>query len=224
MNIDVLSNMSSENTACKQTRYNPFVKSKCKRNTELERIFAEFNDKYFSRRILPKYKVYLCSKSKNFGHFSAGFCSDPDAKIYIRSGMSEKATLWTLVHEMAHAKLSNSAREVHGRIFVQELRRLRKLGAPLSPLDVDVVKSGKNRVGRRTEKKTADRGNQGKSKISSSVIEPIALRKAIFDGHFIEGLSKDHIPKYLEREFEIPFSEIKRRVDVAKMIQEVFSG
>src|SRR5579875_1438992 len=133
MNMDGLSNMTSENTASKQMRYNPFVKSKCKRSTELERIFAEFNNKYFSGRISHKYRVYLCS--------------DGEEKIYIRSGMSKKATLWTLVHEMAHAKITNSVGEVHGRIFVRELRRLRKLGAPLSPLDVDVVKSGKNQVG-----------------------------------------------------------------------------
>ncbi len=223
--MDGLSNMTSENTASKQMRYNPFVKSKCKRSTELERIFAEFNNKYFSGRISHKYRVYLCSKSKNFGHLSAGFCSDGEEKIYIRSGMSKKATLWTLVHEMAHAKITNSVGEVHGRIFVRELRRLRKLGAPLSPLDVDVVKSGKNQVGRRTEKgEKTDRGNRSKSEISSTVIEPISLRKAIFDGHFVEGLSKNQIPKYLEREFQIPFSEIRRRIGVAKMIQQVFSG
>jgi SprT-like family len=120
--------------------YNPFVISHSKRSKLLEAKFFEFNKLYFESK-LPKYKVLLCSKPKPFGHEVAGYCLTKRHSILIRNGMGKQSTLQTLVHEMAHAKLSAlKSRQVHGIQFAKELGRLRKLGAPLSPLDVDKQK------------------------------------------------------------------------------------
>jgi len=177
--------------------YNPFVKNSCKRDLDFEDVFKSFNDKYF-RGKLPHYQILICSRSKNFSHMSTGYCSPDDRKIFLRSGVSRNATLQTLTHEMIHAKLWWLTTNAHGKAFIKELTRVRQLGAPLSSSELDLVEG----------------------------FEPPKLTKrnienSIQDALVIENLSQKYIPKFLEREFYLPYSEIRQVADVAKIITKI---
>ncbi len=179
--------------------HNPFVQAFCKRAPELEIYFHLFNSKYF-RVKLEQYRVYICSKPKFFAHGSAGYCSTDEKRIFIRNGLSKNATLQTLVHEMAHSKLYWIRKTPHGKMFIVELSRLRKLGAPLSLSELDQVKVEPFRLNVRN------------------------LRKVIFHALIIESIPRKFVPKYLELEFFLPYSEIKKITDIGKIISAVLGG
>ncbi len=136
--------------------------------------------------------------SKNFGHYVSAFCDTSQRKIFLRGNLSKKSIVQSLAHEMVHAKLWRIRNETHGKLFLKELRRIRKLGAPLSPYDVDIAEG----------------------------YEPPALNKrnlksAIRDALYEERLPKRAIPKYLEREFSEPIQIIGQRYDIRKMVEEI---
>jgi hypothetical protein len=182
--------------------FNPFVISHCRSSKLLNARFREYNKIYFGG-MLPKFKVLRCSKPKNYGHEVAGYCSPRERRILIRNGLGEKSTLQTLAHEMIHAKLSESKtkrkNEVHGSSFVNELKRLRALGAPLSPQDLDKKKDRKART-----------------------FSEVDLRKLISEAHVVERLTKVNVPKFLERELQVPFSIIERKIKVSHIIREIY--
>jgi len=181
----------------KESFENPFFLNSCRRDFSLEKIFKSFNEKYF-RGMLLQYKILIGSRCKNFSHLSAGYCSVSDRKIYLRSGVSKNGTLQTLMHEMVHAKLWWLTKNDHGKAFVNELRRVRKLGAPLSPLELDLSEG--------YEPPRLTRRN---------------IENSIQDALFIEGLPKRQVPRYLEREFYEPIPRIRKVVDIKKGIQKV---
>jgi SprT-like family len=181
----------------KESFENPFFLNSCRRDFSLEKVFKSFNEKYFQGK-LPKYKILIGSRCKNFAHLSAGYCSVSDRKIFLRSGVSKNVTPQTLTHEMIHAKLWWLTKNGHGKAFVNELRRVRKLGAPLSSLELDL----------------------------SEGYEPPKLTKrnienSIQDALVIEGLPKGQVPNYLEREFYEPISRIRQVADIEKGIQKI---
>ncbi len=178
---------------------NPFFLNTCRRDFSLEKIFQSFNEKYF-QGTLPQYKILIGSKCKNFAHLSAGYCSVRDRKIFLRSGVSKNGTLQTMTHEMVHAKLWWLTKNGHGKAFIKELGRVRKLGAPLSSLELDL----------------------------SDGYEPPKLTKrnienSIQDALVIEGLPKGQVARYLEREFYEPISRISKVADIEKGIQRISS-
>jgi tRNA isopentenyl-2-thiomethyl-A-37 hydroxylase MiaE len=118
--------------------------------------------------------------------------------ILIRAGMKERSTEQTLIHEMVHAKLFWIRKEIHGKRIISELRRLRKLGAPLSSLELDKVRSD-----------------------SVTSREPARLTKKrvcslIFEALTNEGLTAMALPRYLEQELMVPYSSINSSVDVKR--------
>jgi hypothetical protein len=189
LTLPVLSNLSD--------KYNPFVISHCRRSILLEKRFQEFNRDFFNDG-LPKYQVLLCSKSKRFGHETCGYCLSKQRKVLIRAGMGQNSMVQTLVHEIAHAKLSRIKKQIHGKRYIGELKRLRKLGAPLSSQDLDKAQQR----------------------------EPLKLTKKnvqelISDALLKEGLSKASVPRFLEQELMLPFSEINKIIDVRSAIARI---
>ena len=184
--------------------YNPFIIAHSTRSKDLEAKYNLFNELYFNGK-LPKYRVFLCPKSKPFGHEVAGYCLSDNRKILIRNGMGRRSTLQTLVHEMVHAELTAQQKDhnVHGREFVEELRRLRKAGAPLSPLDID----------NQTRKEARLRHLLTKRSIGKLIEEAI----------LVEGISKKEVPKFLERELSLPRSIIDSAVDVRALTDLMLS-
>jgi hypothetical protein len=183
--------------------YNPFVKNSCRRDLALEGVFKSFNNRYFQGR-LARYQILVCSKSKHFSHMSAGYCSSDARKIFIRSGISMNSTLQTLMHEMVHAKLWWLTKNVHGRAFVNELKRVRQLGAPLSTSELDLTTEIFFEVPRVT------RPNLKKS-----------IRYALRN----EDLPPKYVPKFLELEFNLPYSAIELHIsDVSEMIEKMSHG
>jgi SprT-like family protein len=180
--------------------YNPFLKNSCKRDLDLQSVFTSFNKKYF-RGKLPRYQVLVCSRSRNFSHMSAGYCSSEDRKIFLRSGISRNSSLQTLTHEMIHAKLWWLTRNVHGRAFVKELKRVRKLGAPLSSSELDLKAEGYFEQPKLARRNVED-----------------SIRYALV----LEGLQPRYIPKFLELEFHLPYSVIRGQVpDVEDIIDKM---
>jgi hypothetical protein len=184
--------------------FNPFVTRKCKGSKLLTKKFNEYNRAYF-KGALPKFSVLLCSKPKDFGHLVAGYCFPKGRKILIRKGLGEQSTLQTLVHEMIHAKLSSRENSLknkvaHGEPFLKELKRLRGLGAPLSPLELD------KQTGQRTTPIT-DRN----------------VRKLVREAKTEEKLSKKHVPKFLERQLELPVPVIAEGVRLEQIIEDVYA-
>ena len=117
--------------------------------------------------------------------------------ILIRAGLGRKSTEQILIHEMVHAKLSRSKKkDVHGKAFLSELRRLRKLGAPLSDRELDKIPR-------------QDKRSREPPRFSKKIVFEI-LREAIV----VERLPPRMIPSFLERELMIPYSVISSRVDV----------
>jgi hypothetical protein len=184
-------------------KFNPFVKSQCKNSRELKGEFLELNNKYFEGRLPKDYMVLVCSKSKNFGHRSAGFCSDSAKKIYVRAGMSRNATLQTLVHEMAHVKIRGNRGAVHGRAFLAELARLRSMGAPLSTGDLDVAIPQRNGNFR-------TRVQIDKARVRELVAEAV---------NSLHLKTKRSVASFLESELEMPISEIRKIADLELEIQ-----
>ncbi|MDG6998637.1 MAG: hypothetical protein JRN15_05930 [Nitrososphaerota archaeon] len=186
--------------------YVPFAISHCKRASRLEERFKQFNMDYFDSR-LPDYQVLLCSKCKTFGHELSGYCvSNPrGGMILIRAGMGVMSTEQTLIHEMVHARLFWIKREIHGKRFISELRRLRSLGAPLSPRELDRAEkdSSLNREPLRATKKN--------------------VRKLVMEALTVEKLSEREIPRYLEGEFMLPFSVVNRLVSIKEEVRKVKS-
>jgi hypothetical protein len=99
----------------------------------------------------------------------------------------------TLIHEMAHAKLRSTRSEGHDEIFLKELRRIRNLGAPLSPADVDVEIAYEP---------------------PEMTMRNVRMAVRIALSH--EKVPWPLIPKYLEREFSTPFSEICGQLKIRK--------
>ncbi|MDG6904760.1 MAG: hypothetical protein JRN20_03125 [Nitrososphaerota archaeon] len=175
--------------------YNPFVVSHSERSKFLESKFGEFNGLYFDGK-LPKYTVLLCSKPKSYGHEVAGYCTTGRRRIIIRNGMGKNSTIWTLVHEMAHAKFPK-LKKVHGKQFASELARLRRLGAPLSPLDID------------------------RQRIPVKNASSRDIRKLIEEALLVEKIPRKSVPKFLERELSLPISIIEKRIRLKSAIQEI---
>src|ERR1035437_2198605 len=82
----------------------------------LQSLFTEYNQLYFGGR-LPQYKVLL---TKDHSHIERR-----KRKIYINLDKEDASV--PLLHEMVHA----AAGLGHGRRWLNELRRLADLGAPL---------------------------------------------------------------------------------------------
>jgi hypothetical protein len=194
--------------ACLASRYssedlfNPFIISHSRRSNLLEEKFRELNRMYFLGK-LPEYTVLLCSKPKSFGHEVAGYCVSKDRKILIRDGLGPKSTLQTLMHEMIHATLTEfgakGRRRVHGTLFLKELKRLRNLGAPLSPLDLDRNRARKTRM--------ATKGN---------------VKNLIREARIVERLPRESVPKFLEMQLALPFTAIDQEMEVKPIIQEIY--
>jgi hypothetical protein len=180
-----------------QRDYNPFVKNSCERDLELESRFYSLNKEYFEDK-LPRYQILICSKSKNFSHLSAGYCSTNDRRIFLRSGISKNSILQTLTHEMIHAKLWWLTKNTHGKTFIKELRRVRKLGAPLSPLELDLAEG-----------------------FVPPKLTKRSIESAIYEALVTERLPRKFISRFLEREFYLPYSEIKHIVDVPRIIAKI---
>jgi hypothetical protein len=181
---------------------NPFVLSHCTFSQFLNGKFAEFNRAYFEG-LLPKFEVLVCSKPKNFGHEAAGYCLKEEKTILIRDGLGTLSTLQTLTHEMIHAKLSEAGGrgkyKIHGPLFLGELKRLRRLGAPLSPLDVDV------------------RGLDNSPSVSIRAIQSL-----IKEARDVERLPKRDVPQFLEYQLEFPYSVLRRRFNIDRYIHEMY--
>ena len=104
---------------------------------------------------------------------------------------------------MVHAKLWWIKRNVHGQAFSRELARIRKLGAPLSKSEVDMIEPGES-----------DYFQTPRLTIRN-------IRQAILMGLNEEGLTPRLLPKFLEREFNIPYIVTKKKsADVQTMVRE----
>lgn len=126
--------------------------------------------------------------------------------ILIRSGMGPISTEQTLIHEMVHAKLSSIRKEIHGKRFLSELRRLRKLGAPLSPFELDRVRN-------------SDPSSREPIRLTKKKVR-ILISKAIVT----EKLPPRLVPRYLEQEVMVPYSIIKRSVNIGQEIRRAQSS
>lgn len=103
---------------------------------------------------------------------------------------------------MVHAKLGESeakVKKVHGSLFIKELKRLRNLGAPLSPLDFDRYKRGKRLS-------VTKRG----------------VKKLIREAHTVERLPQASVPKFLELRLALPFAVINHEIEVKPIIHEIY--
>jgi SprT-like family len=180
----------------------PFFRRSCKRDASLEQTFNSFNAAYFQSK-LPRYGVFVCTRSKNFAHVGAGYCSTNEQNIFLRAGMSRNATLQTLAHEMVHAKLSRVKKNVHGKLFVKNLRRIRKLGAPLSSSEPDMAEGNDFFRPRKLNRRNVEN----------------AIRVALLS----ENVPERYVSKFLEREFFLPFSVISKVANVREMISRINS-
>jgi hypothetical protein len=156
-----------------------------KRATDLEAKFQEFNLLNFQGRLKAR-RIYRATP-KRWAREAHGECL-PE-KITVREGLGEKTDHETLLHEMVHVKAGPS----HGTKFVDELKRLRSLGAPLSSIEGD-LKEG---------------------------IKPVISRQ--FVGNIVDDCLTDHLkPKQiyraLEEEFCMPISVLKHRINVDRII------
>jgi hypothetical protein len=83
---------------------------------DLQSLFAEYNQRYFGGR-LPRYKVLLTNDHSRW--------EGRKRKIYINPDQGDVSVI--LLHEMAHAAVGRG----QGKKFLDEVRRLVELGAPL---------------------------------------------------------------------------------------------
>ena len=119
---------------------------------KLQRLFAEYNDRYFGGR-LPQETVVRWSR-KVASECLEGQCSRyPLPEIRLRPGLKrdEEELRRTLVHEMVHllADVENpftEGDEGHGAWFKRQMRRLERQGAlkiPVLEFAVAKMDSGK---------------------------------------------------------------------------------
>ena len=101
--------------------------SKAVQRKELQSLFMDYNQRYFGGR-LPRYKVLLSNTDLQFFadlNGESGRCERRKRKIYINPHKGDASV--TLLHEMVHAAVGMG----HGKVFLDEVRRLAELGAPL---------------------------------------------------------------------------------------------
>lgn len=79
-------------------------------------LFTEYNKRYFGGR-LPRYKVLLPNDRSR--------CERDKRRIYINPQRGDVSVI--LLHEMVHATVGKG----HGKVFLDEIGRIAKLGAPL---------------------------------------------------------------------------------------------
>jgi len=102
---------------------------------------------------------------------------------------------------MIHAKLWWLTRNVHGRAFVRELKRVRKLGAPLSSSELDLKAEGY---------------------FEQAKLSRRSIRNSIRYALTREGLPLMYVPRFLELEFHLPYSVIRGQVpDVEEIITKM---
>ncbi len=105
-------------------------------------VFLGYKRRYWGERIRRGYSIYfdpskapLVSTGSRDGSVGPlkGVCHKEQGWIVIwrNSHRTETDLRETILHEMAHAV----ARGVHGRDFYREIKRIRKLGAPVSVWD-----------------------------------------------------------------------------------------
>lgn len=115
--------------------------------TQLQRFYAEYNQKYFNGRLPKDCKVVYedLTKVKAIGHFcpSEWTAYDPESKkfkpykttykikICTRIKKFRRMVLCTLLHEMAHLStdLKYPGRSGHGHYWQREMKRLANVGA-----------------------------------------------------------------------------------------------
>ena len=94
----------------------------------LNRLFARYNQEFWSGR-LAGWKAL--ARDDHNGLY--GFTDDKQRQVYIRLSVhpDDHELRATLIHEMAHAATNLD----HGRTWRKEMVRLKREGAPTSPLD-----------------------------------------------------------------------------------------
>src|SRR5713226_306130 len=92
----------------------------------LQKLFTEFNEKYFGGRLRPV-KV---RRSATMGH-KLGEYRPKSKTILIRRGLDGHDLIETLLHEMSHIGTTD-----HGPKFRRTMARLRDMGAPLGVSDL----------------------------------------------------------------------------------------
>ena len=94
---------------------------RCKVPTlSIKDLFDRYNRKYFDGR-LSSYSLVLSSQ------FGDGYTCFGHQRIFINPLMKRARTRKVLIHEMAHASVSDG----HTQKFLKEMQRVRKLGAPV---------------------------------------------------------------------------------------------
>jgi hypothetical protein len=87
----------------------------------IQKLFDRYNAQYFGGR-LSGYTVIV---SDRFG--GQGLCRRKQGEIHIRPDLVGLTRRRILIHEMAHASAKDRN---HGPIWIKEMKRLHKLGAP----------------------------------------------------------------------------------------------
>ena len=95
----------------------------------LTKLFDDFNAQYFDGA-LDRYRVEVTDGITRRGE--SGKVYSRQRLIRIHRG-SEAEMVATLLHEMAHA----ATNDYHGALWQQEMVRLRDLGAPVAPADLE---------------------------------------------------------------------------------------
>jgi len=85
---------------------------------DMQSLFDTYNQQYFGGR-LPRYKVLHTDK------YNGGRCERRKRTIYINPHTGDISLI--LLHEMAHAAVGYG----HGKVWLDEIKRLVELGAPL---------------------------------------------------------------------------------------------
>ena len=94
----------------------------------LRRLFDRYNSKFWNCR-LQNWEVTFSESCPGL----MGHCDDETKRISIRLSVhtNDRGVRATLVHEMAHAATSGD----HDEVWLSEMLRLKKAGAPTEPLD-----------------------------------------------------------------------------------------
>jgi hypothetical protein len=83
---------------------------------DAQSLFAEYNQRYFGG-LLPRYKALITNNQSR--------CERRKRRIYINPQTGDVSVI--LLHEMVHAAVGLG----HGKVWLDEIRRLADLGAPL---------------------------------------------------------------------------------------------